>query len=128
MRSGHRFFAFGVLLFGFALLSPAAAEAAPKKHVVVAGESLWKIAHQNGVGVAALRKQNGIKDNGVLKTGQVITIPEATDKPKRAPAAKASHHGTAETGKAAPKAATETSKAKAPHRGTAKKVPQKAAG
>ena len=69
MTSGHRVIAFAALFGGLVWLCPGVALGAPKKHVVAAGDSLWKIAHQSGITVAALRKENGMKEGDVLKTG-----------------------------------------------------------
>jgi LysM repeat protein len=127
MTSGHRFIAFAALLALGSLLAPTVAEAAPKKHVVVAGDSLWKIAHRSGVAVSAICKENGIKEGDVLKAGQVLVIPDSADKTKRAPApaAKGSHKTAGETGKAAPKAKAPADGSK-PKRGTAKSGTKKA--
>ena len=41
------------------------------------GDSLYKIARENNVTVAALRQANGLADNTALKIGQTLTIPGA---------------------------------------------------
>lgn len=114
MKSGYRFLGFAALLSGAFLLQSTAAGAAPRKHAVVAGESLWKIAHQNGVDVATLRKANGMKEGDVLRAGQTLTIPEATGKPKRAAAADAPK----------PKAGGEATAPKTRHKAVAKAKPK----
>jgi LysM repeat protein len=44
-------------------------------HVVTSGETLWSIAQQHGVTVAALQAANGIKDPDIIVTGQTLVIP-----------------------------------------------------
>ena len=49
----------------------------PRTHVVGAGETLWTVARETGVAVAALAKANGIKPDSVLRKGQRLNVPEA---------------------------------------------------
>lgn len=57
---------------------PAApAPAASITHVVKSGDSLWKIARQHQVTVAALKKANNLTSD-ILKVGQKLTIPSAS--------------------------------------------------
>ena len=53
------------------------AVASSKTHVVKKGDSLWRIAINNGVTVDALMSLNGIKDATKLKLGAVLKIPAA---------------------------------------------------
>jgi membrane-bound lytic murein transglycosylase D len=47
----------------------------PKTHVVGDGDTLWTVARENGMAVAALAKANGIKTDAVLRKGQRLSIP-----------------------------------------------------
>ena len=48
------------------------------KHIVIAGDTLSKIAKANGTTVEALAKINGIKDPNKISVGQVIYLDEAS--------------------------------------------------
>lgn len=56
--------------------SPAMAGSASPVHVVEAGETLYRIARQNGISVQQLREWNNLK-NDVIEVGQqlVVTLP-----------------------------------------------------
>jgi murein DD-endopeptidase MepM/ murein hydrolase activator NlpD len=47
----------------------------PVTHVVVAGETLYRIASEYGVSVGRLMTANGINDPRELRVGEVLTIP-----------------------------------------------------
>lgn len=47
-------------------------------HVVVEGETLWGIAAANGVGVADLAARNGLSEDALVMTGDVLVIPAST--------------------------------------------------
>ncbi len=49
----------------------------PVTHVVVAGDTLYRIANEFGVGVGRLMAANGLSDPRELRVGQVLTIPGA---------------------------------------------------
>jgi LysM repeat protein len=53
---------------------PVMSENSGKSYTVVSGDSLWKIAHKNGVSVNALKKANNMTDD-MIKPGQVLVIP-----------------------------------------------------
>jgi membrane-bound lytic murein transglycosylase D len=46
-----------------------------RMHVVKSGESLWTIANRAHVPVAALQRANGLTPHAVLRSGQVVRIP-----------------------------------------------------
>lgn len=52
--------------------------AADQKHVVRAGQSLGIIAKQYGSSISALAAANGLNRDGVLREGQVLTVPTET--------------------------------------------------
>ncbi len=56
---------------------PSAASQRPVTHVVVAGDTLYRIAHEYGVGVARLMAANGLSDPRELRVGESLTIPGA---------------------------------------------------
>lgn len=56
-------------------------------YVVQAGETLYRIARNNGVSVDRLMRENGIASPQSLKTGQVLVIPGARETPARIAAA-----------------------------------------
>lgn len=60
-----------------ATLPPPTDTPGPVVYTVVAGDSLWKIAQQYGVPIAALQLQNGLGEATVVRVGQVLTIPPA---------------------------------------------------
>src|SRR5271168_2467248 len=49
----------------------------PVTHVVVAGDTLYRIANEFGVGVGRLMAANGLSNPRELRVGQVLTIPGA---------------------------------------------------
>jgi LysM repeat protein len=51
----------------------------PGKHVVQAGENLFRIALRYGTTVDAIAKANGITNAALIYVGQVLTIPGGTD-------------------------------------------------
>ena len=53
----------------------AIAEAAPLSHTVEAGETLWKISQDAGIGVEALAAANHLTVGSLLHPGQVLVIP-----------------------------------------------------
>ncbi len=58
------------------------------KRTVLKGETLFSVAKNENVSIAALAKANGLPLNAMLKTGQVLTIPSASA-PSSAPKAAA---------------------------------------
>ena len=54
------------------------AASTPGKHVVRAGENLFRIALRYGVTVEAVAKANGITNAALIYVGQVLTIPGGT--------------------------------------------------
>ena len=54
-------------------MNPAAASEPVVK--VERGQSLWGIAHEHGVSVAALRRRNDLGDRDVIRPGQTIVVP-----------------------------------------------------
>jgi len=54
--------------------APAASVAADGKYIVKAGDSLWKIAKNNGITVAALKQANSLTKD-TLRVGQKLVIP-----------------------------------------------------
>lgn len=58
------------------------------KRTVLKGETLFSVAKNENVSIAALAKANGLPLNAMLKTGQVLTIPSASA-PSAAPKAAA---------------------------------------
>ena len=65
------------------------------KRTVVKGETLFSVAKNENISIAALAKANGLSLNAMLKQGQVLTIPSASAAAPKAAAPKS----------AAPKAA-----------------------
>ncbi|MGC9394871.1 MAG: LysM peptidoglycan-binding domain-containing protein [Anaerolineae bacterium] len=61
-------------------------ESVPGKHVVQAGENLFRIALRYGTTVDAIAKANGITNAALIYVGQVLTIPGGTDDETPAPA------------------------------------------
>lgn len=55
-------------------VAPKPAKAAARTHKVVKGDTLYSLSKRYGVTVDAIRKANGLKDNG-LRIGQKIKIP-----------------------------------------------------
>lgn len=55
-------------------LPQSSTETAGRRHTVVRGDSLWKIASQHGIRVADLLQLNGLHPNSVLKPGKVLLI------------------------------------------------------
>ncbi len=47
-------------------------------HTVRPGETLWRIAQQNNTTVAALAKENNIRNNNIIYAGQNLRIPAST--------------------------------------------------
>lgn len=47
-----------------------------RKHTVIAGDTLHRIAGVYGVDVASIEKANGLENNSIIKVGQVLSIPE----------------------------------------------------
>ncbi|MCB0515988.1 MAG: LysM peptidoglycan-binding domain-containing protein [Chitinophagales bacterium] len=60
----------------------------PKTHLVVAGESLYSIAHNYGIKLDALAAANGIDAKNVLSIGTNLIIPNKTTTVESAPMAK----------------------------------------
>jgi LysM repeat protein len=58
----------------------------PGKHVVQAGENLFRIALRYGTTVDAIAKANGITNAALIYVGQVLTIPGGTGDEPPAPA------------------------------------------
>jgi LysM repeat protein len=58
----------------------------PGKHVVQAGENLFRIALRYGTTVEAISNANGITNAALIYVGQVLTIPGGTDGGSPAPA------------------------------------------
>lgn len=71
----------------FATGAPAAAtaqpSAAPREHVVVAGETAWAVARQYGVTVQDLAAWNGLPADMSLRTGQRLIVPQPGQTPDR---------------------------------------------
>ncbi len=59
------------------LIPPPAQDDRVRTHTVQAGETLYSLARRYGVTVAQLRRANGLRSD-VIRTGTVLTIPEAT--------------------------------------------------
>jgi murein DD-endopeptidase MepM/ murein hydrolase activator NlpD len=57
------------------VLRLAIAEAEPRSHTVTAGETLWKISQDAGVGVEALAAANYLTLGSLLHRGQVLALP-----------------------------------------------------
>ena len=51
----------------------------PRMATVQPGDSLWKIANENGVSVNELARTNGLSDSARLEVGQVLIIPIRLD-------------------------------------------------
>lgn len=68
----------------------AAAQGKDTRYVVVKGDSLWKIAHKNGLKIEELASYNSLKADARLRVGQVIYIPAAGTKGVKAKPAKTS--------------------------------------
>ncbi|MDB5045422.1 MAG: lipoprotein [Deinococcus sp.] len=64
-----------LLLLALLLLAPASAE---RVYRVQAGDTLWKLAQQSGVTVAALQQLNDLSGQ-TLEIGQVLKLPGGTD-------------------------------------------------
>ena len=61
-----------------AVAAKPAAPRAPATYTVRKGDTAYAIARKQGVKVADLLQQNGIKDPAALKPGQSIRIPSKT--------------------------------------------------
>jgi LysM repeat protein len=48
-----------------------------RKHSVIAGDTLHRIAGVYGVDVASIEKANGLENNSIIKVGQILAIPDA---------------------------------------------------
>jgi membrane-bound lytic murein transglycosylase D len=48
------------------------------KHIVRRGDTLWSIARTHGVSLDYLADTNGLRRNGTLSVGQVLSIPGTT--------------------------------------------------
>ena len=108
--------------------APAPAPAQPKdeRYVVVKGDSLWKIAHKNGLKIEELASYNSLKADARLKIGQVIYIPAAGTKGVKAkPAKKDGAKASAKKDGAKASAKKDGAKGKAPKKAgkPAKSVP-----
>lgn len=60
--------------------APAAAEVPPaptSSRVVTAGDTLWAIADENGIGLGALLEANGLERGSIIYPGQTLAIPAA---------------------------------------------------
>lgn len=57
--------------------APQPAGAAPRQHVVAAGETAWGIARRYGIGIADLAAWNGLPADMGLRVGQRLLIPAA---------------------------------------------------
>lgn len=60
--------------------APAAAEvpaASASSRVVTAGDTLWSIADENGIGLSALLAANGLERGSIIYPGQTLAIPGA---------------------------------------------------
>jgi murein DD-endopeptidase MepM/ murein hydrolase activator NlpD len=91
-----------------------ASASAPGTYKVQEGDTLSRIARKTGVGVAALKKANGLQD-GLIRVGQTLTIPAAgaTTQVASAPSKvdKVTTSATNPTAKAEPAAYTPPKKA-----------------
>lgn len=58
---------------------PDPAEKAPTTYIVQKGDSLSKIASQNGVSLEALMLQNNLNKNSIIKIGQKLDIPNGSN-------------------------------------------------
>lgn len=56
---------------------PTTARAQGRRHVVRSGETLWRIAHNNGVSVDALKRANPNVNVNALKIGASLVIPQS---------------------------------------------------
>jgi|GEM_PF-1150159 len=65
-----------IILFVIILMTSAAASAEMKKHVVVKGNTLGKIAVRYGVTVGELVAINKIKNKNLIRPGQILLIPK----------------------------------------------------
>ena len=63
-----------------------AAVSTPGKHVVQAGENLFRIALRYGTSVEAIAKANGITNSALIYVGQTLTIPGGAPGAPPAPA------------------------------------------
>src|SRR5277367_1307307 len=68
----------------------------PVTHVVVAGDTVYRIANEYGVGVGRLMTANGISDPRQLRVGEVLTIPGAYRASSIATASRGVHPYTGE--------------------------------
>jgi LysM repeat protein len=59
------------------------------KRTVVKGETLFSVAKNENISIAALAKANGLSLNAMLKQGQVLTIPSASAAAPKSAAPKA---------------------------------------
>jgi murein DD-endopeptidase MepM/ murein hydrolase activator NlpD len=59
--------------------APAAPAAQVVEHVVTKGQTIWKLAQQYQVSVDAIAAANSFKANEVIKIGQVVRIPTASE-------------------------------------------------
>ena len=63
---------------GAALARGEAAGPAESTHVVQEGETLWGIAADNGIEAADLAARNGLPEDALVMTGDVLVIPAST--------------------------------------------------
>ncbi len=70
-----RLHAFGIGVTILALTVSVATLAVAKEHTVQKGDTLWRIAKQNGVTVDAIERANDIDANKPLQIGAKLTIP-----------------------------------------------------
>lgn len=78
--------------------TPTAVQTTPGKHVVQAGENLFRIALRYGLATEALARANNITNPALIRMGQVLTIPggssggtAATPTPAPAPTGEVKH-------------------------------------
>lgn len=61
--------------------APAASGAAPREHVVAAGETAWAVARRYGVTVQDLASWNGLPADMSLRPGQRLIVPQPGQRP-----------------------------------------------
>jgi murein DD-endopeptidase MepM/ murein hydrolase activator NlpD len=67
------------------VLRLAIAEAEPRSHTVMAGETLWKISEDAGVGIEALAAANHLTLGSLLHPGQLLALPPVDPASAKAP-------------------------------------------